>query len=100
MNYSKAIKTIRTARNLTQKELASSLGFTPNYISKIESGERTPSTEFIQKFCRKLNIPYYLFALLASEDKDLGKLPRKDTNKIAENLLNLLVSGSKNGNKQ
>lgn len=96
MNYSKAIKTIRVAKNLSQKDLAAMLSKTANYISKLETGERVPSTEFIEDFCQKLGVPYYLFALLASDKQNLGKLPAKETQEVANQLLTLLITDQGN----
>lgn len=91
MNYAKAIKTIRGIKGLSQKDLAGLIGKTPGYISKMESGTRTPATEVIESICEKLGTPYYLFALLASEKDDLNKLPEKETKLLAENLLIILT---------
>lgn len=100
MKYGKAIKTIRVAKNMSQKDLAADLSKTANYISKLETGERAPSTEFIEDFCQKLGVPYYLFALLASDKEDLGKLPAKETTEITNQLLTLLLTGQSHGSKR
>jgi transcriptional regulator with XRE-family HTH domain len=100
MNYSKAIKTIRVAKNLSQKDLAALLSVTANYISKLETGDRAPSTEFIEDFCKKLGVPYYLFALLASDPQNLGKLPAKETQEVANQLLTLLVTDQGNATQR
>lgn len=91
MNYAKAIKTIRGTKGVSQKDLALLIGKTPSYISKIESGTRTPATDVIESICKKLGIPYYLFALLASEKNDIKRLPAKETRIFAESLLDILT---------
>jgi transcriptional regulator with XRE-family HTH domain len=96
MNYAKAIKTIRGVKGLSQKDLALLIGKSPGYISKIESGVRVPATEVIEDICKELGIPYYLFALLASEKDDINKLPKKETKILAESLLGILTESQRN----
>lgn len=92
MNYSKAIRTVRAAKGISQKKLASLAKLDPSYISRIESGTRMPTIEVIESIAETLNVPVYLLTLLASEQKDLKNLPEKDTNIVAEKLLQLLLS--------
>lgn len=92
MNYSKAIKIIRATKNLSQKELSLLLGTDPSFISLIESGKRKPSLDTIETITTKLDIPYYLFALLASEDKDLHKIGSKEAQELGRGLIDVLVS--------
>lgn len=98
MNYAKAIKTIRGTKGLSQKDLALLIGKTPGYISKIESGNRIPATEVIELICQKLNVPYYLFALLSSDKNDVKRLPAKETKIFAENLLDILIESESQQN--
>lgn len=98
MNYAKAIKTIRGTKGLSQKDLALLVDKTPGYISKIESGDRVPATELIELICKKMDIPYYLFALLASEKKDIKNLPANETKVFAESLLHILIDSEKQKN--
>lgn len=94
MNYGKAVKTIRGAKGLSQKDLAILIGKTSGYVSKIESGNRTPSTEVIEDICNKLDIPYYLFALVASDREDVNKLPAKELQIFANNLLTIVTDSN------
>jgi transcriptional regulator with XRE-family HTH domain len=91
MNYAKAIKRLRGASGLNQAEFARLIDKTPGYISKMEIGDRIPTTEVIETICTKLHVPYYLFALLASEEQDIHNLPAKETQMMTENLLKILV---------
>jgi len=92
MNYSKAIRTVRAAKGISQKELASKTELDPSYISRIEKGGRVPTLEVIEKIAKQLEIPVYLLTLLASEHDDLQGLPQKEAKTIATNLLNVLLS--------
>ncbi len=52
----KRIKQIRNSKKLTQDEFADILGLTKNFISLIETGNRTPSDRTISDICREFNI--------------------------------------------
>lgn len=91
MNYNKAIRTIRAAKGISQKKLASLADLDSSYISRIESANRIPTIEAIQAISDALEVPMYLLTLLASEQKDLKNIPEKDRTKISENLLKLLL---------
>jgi transcriptional regulator with XRE-family HTH domain len=96
MNYSKAIKIVRATKNLSQKELGLLLNMDPSFISLIESGKRKPSLDTIETITTKLDIPYYLFALLASEDKDLSKIGSKEAQELGRGLIDVLISNKSN----
>jgi tetratricopeptide (TPR) repeat protein len=49
------LRTIRVARGLTQAQLAGS-DYSVAYVSRIESGERTPSPEALEVFTKRLGI--------------------------------------------
>lgn len=63
MELSKAIKLMRTASGMKQKEVASKLSITPNYLSLVENGKREPSISFLKKLAALLNVPVALFFL-------------------------------------
>jgi len=92
MNYNKAIRTIRAARGISQIKLAELTKLNASYISRIESGDRVPTLDVIEKISKELHVPVYLLTLLASEQHDLHGLPEKDTKQIATNLLDILLS--------
>lgn len=96
MNYSKAIKIIRASKGLTQTQLAKMVGVEASYISKIESGDRTPSLKRLQLISEKLSIPFHLLSLLASDNQDINRLPKEYLNKIGSDLLDVLVTSQKN----
>ncbi|OGM29487.1 hypothetical protein A2630_00635 [Candidatus Woesebacteria bacterium RIFCSPHIGHO2_01_FULL_44_10] len=91
MKYGKAIKTIRAAKGVTQKDLAKALNVDNSYLSRIEKGDRTPSIDVLEKIAKKLDVPFYLLVLLSSEKKVLKNSDKKSVDKIGENLLNVLL---------
>jgi transcriptional regulator with XRE-family HTH domain len=68
MTLGNAIKLVRTARNVRQRDLASKVKVSPNYLSMIEADRRTPSITFLKKLASKLRVPSGLFLLWAEEN--------------------------------
>lgn len=52
----KRIKEIRKSLNLTQEEFATKLSITRGALSRIESGDRNPSSQTIELICSKFNV--------------------------------------------
>lgn len=102
MSYGKALKLIRTSRNISQKELSVLVDVNPSYISLIEKGKRIPTIEIIEKIVKALDIPIHLFFLLSSDKEEVKKLyPTSNINKIGTLLLNILLNSDQtNGNKK
>jgi transcriptional regulator with XRE-family HTH domain len=90
MNYAKAIRTIRAAKGLDQKDLALCLGVDKSYLSLLESGKRKPSVDFLENFYKKIKIPPHLFLLLSYEKDDLSNISSLETNKLATELVEIL----------
>jgi len=70
--FGKILKLFRKNLYLTQVELAERCGITPEYLSKIENGSKTPSMELMKGICRVIDIPLPLILLLSIDNKDLG----------------------------
>lgn len=95
MKYNYAFKTIRSTKNLTQKQLGDFANVSPSYISKIEKGEKVPTLEVIEKICEGTAIPFSVFALLSSETDPTHMKYELELNTIKQSLLELLPDGSK-----
>lgn len=63
------IKSLRKENKMSQEELASKLGISRSYFSKIENGQRGLSIEIMQKLCKVFNISMDEF-LKTIEEKD------------------------------
>ena len=46
---------LRAVRNLSQKDLALMVGYSPQYVSDIEHGRRAPSYEFVSQLVHTFN---------------------------------------------
>lgn len=94
MNYARAIKTIRAAKELSQSEFSKTVGIDQSLVSRIESGNRKPSISNLEAISKKLLVPLHLITLLASEQSDLKRISEKEGQRLSYSLLKLLVSKS------
>lgn len=92
MNYAKAIRTIRSAKNLSQQELANKVGLDASYISLIEKQKRIPTIKTLKNISDVLKVPFHLLTLLASDKEDLKYTSKTEAEKIGKELLFTLVS--------
>ena len=51
MTLVEMIQDARMSRDLSQKEFAQALGFTPQYLCDLEKGRRLGSVEFVDRVC-------------------------------------------------
>lgn len=91
MNYGRAIRLVRSARDLSQKELAKRLKKDPSYLSLLERNERDPSAETLKALAEALAIPLYLLVFLASDPKDLRGIPAEEAQAFGQALLRVFT---------
>ena len=87
MTLGNAIKLVRTARNVRQRELASRVNVSPNYLSMVEANRRTPSITFLKKIASRLKVPAGLFLLWAEENT--SNLNKKQIDQVRELLIRI-----------
>src|SRR5450432_2772396 len=87
MTLGNAIKLIRTARKIRQRELALRLNVSPNYLSMLEADRRLPSISFLKRLASKLRVPAGLFLLWAEADK--STLRKRETTQVRELLVRI-----------
>ena len=63
MTLGNAIKVVRTATGMKQREVAAKIGVTANYLSLVESGKREPSISVLNRLAKMLGIPVGIFFL-------------------------------------
>ena len=59
--FGNQLRTIRTAREISQEELAHRAGLHRTYISSVERGERNVTLETIEKLAKSLQLPMAKF---------------------------------------
>ena len=67
------MKELRLKRKLTQEQLAEKTGFSKDYISMIERGERNPSDKAKAVFAEALNVPIVQIFLATQRTKSTTK---------------------------
>lgn len=92
MKYEKAIKIVRSVHEMSQQDFALYTGLSQSVVSRVESGERVPTEQFIQTLLTKFNIPRELFDFIANENHKT--LKEEDRLRLATNLLKLLNRSS------
>lgn len=65
----RALRLLRTYHQLTQVELAKLLGISNSYLSEIESGDKTPQLDLLEKYSEIFKMPTSSI-LLFSESMD------------------------------
>ena len=97
MDYSRAIRIARSLADMPQRELAEKISIDPSLISMFESKKRKPTREILEKIADALDIPFHLFALLATEPGDLTSDDSGSINRLAIGLSKLLLNGGERG---
>lgn len=69
MTIGKAIRSLRNARDLTQRELAAKMQVDASYVSFLEKDKRDPTFSTLRSVAAALDAPLYLLVLLATKDE-------------------------------
>ena len=67
MTLGNSIKLIRTAREISQRDLARELKISANYLSLVESDKREPSLSFLKRLAKALQVPMKMFFMWEGE---------------------------------
>lgn len=87
VSIEKSLRTLRKNAGFTLVDLGSETGFSPSYISKIETGRVSPSLNTIQKLLTALNSSIAEAAILSTLEKEpIISIPKK---KLPANLIML-----------
>ncbi len=80
------IKKIRSDLKITQKELATKVGFTENYLSLLENGKRGIGFDKLNDVAKVFSVPAQLLVVLAS---DASNKTDKDADRLLQQIQNL-----------
>lgn len=79
MNLGNKLKSLRTEKKLTQKQLADRVGLATSAISSYEAGSRYPTYEILIKFSRIFHVSTdYLSGIKDTRTLDLSDLQEGD----------------------
>ena len=92
MNLGMLIKLIRTHRGMNQKQMADLIGISQNYLSLIEINKKSPGTERISEFAKRLNISNNALIFASSDvPEELNAKDKKDYLRLKNNIMSLLL---------
>ena len=93
MEYGRAIRVVRSAHDLSQRQLAERIGISPSHLSLVESGKRDPSLKLLEEIAGSLTVPMHLLTLLASDVGDVDDPKHAEQiADVAKALLRILVA--------
>lgn len=90
---SEALRLLRVYHDMKQKDLAEKLGLSSSHVSEIESGNKTPSFEVIQKYASLFKIPVSSIMFFSEQiEGTSGKtaIESRAKNAIASKIISLL----------
>ena len=67
------LKKIREREGLTQADLSRLSGVSRSYLAGIETGDRTPRIEQLEKICLALKVPISAIFFIANGESDIDK---------------------------
>lgn len=73
MNLPAALKGIRVKKGVKQYEAAKKAGITQTYLSQIESGQKVPSIEVLEKMAKFYKTPIAIMLWFSIDEKDIPK---------------------------
>lgn len=91
MNYGKGIRTLRAARGLSQKQLASAAQLDSSFMSLLERGARAPSMGTLEAIAGALAVPVYLLILFSSDREDLRSVTPDQAQLLGMHILDVLM---------
>jgi len=86
----RALRLLRTYHQLTQIELAKRLGISNSYLSEIESGDKHPGLDLLNKYAEIFKMPASSILLFSESLAGEGKRGRKLRVVATEKILRLL----------
>ncbi len=90
---SEALRLIRVFHDLKQSDLADRFGISKSYISEIESGKKTPTIEFLEKYSSEFHIPLssiLFFSEKLGSAEDISSAAQKAKGLISGKIINFL----------
>lgn len=84
-----ALRLIRVFHDIKQFELAERLSVSKSHISEIESGNKTPSLDLIEKYSAEFKVPVSAIMFFA-EQLPTAQRGEKARTKVASKVLDLL----------
>lgn len=92
LNHGKAIRIVRTARSMTQRDLADLIGCSPGLIGMYETERSLPSISMLARIAASMNVPMHVLDVLAMNLRDYGELSEEQRSGAGRVVLSHLLS--------
>jgi transcriptional regulator with XRE-family HTH domain len=89
----RAIRAVRVSRGLTQRDLASRIEKSQNYVWLLESGKKDPGVLFLRKLAAALQMPVDFFLVCIAEPRPESPPERQATFREGRDLMLSLLDG-------
>jgi len=89
----RAMRAVRVSRGLTQRDLASRVGKSQNYIWLLESGKKDPGVLFLRKLAAALDMPVDFFLVCVADPRPESPPERQATFREGRDLMLSLLHG-------
>jgi transcriptional regulator with XRE-family HTH domain len=91
MSIGRSIKSLRTARGISQKDLAHAAGISPETLRKVERDKSHPLKTTLEKITRELDVPLSVLYLGAIDPAEVPQHKRGMTLHLLEALKKYLL---------
>lgn len=95
MNAGRALRVLRVARGLQQRDVAERAQLDQSYVSLIESGKRAVPAETLEALASALEVPVAVFELLSADDADLRGITSRQAQELGRALARAISSKSR-----
>jgi len=82
MNVGNAIRECRKRRGVSQTDIALRADCSVSYLSMLENNKRDPTLSMVSKIADALQVPVGVLFVMASEQKELGKIGNQLAGKL------------------
>lgn len=90
MNIGKALKLVRSAKDLSLENVAERSGISVSYLSRIERDERQATMPLVAKIAEALAVPVAIVVFLGSDAGELKGLDKNTERRFSELALDLM----------
>ena len=94
MDVGNAIRLCRKRRGVSQTDVAVRADCSVSYLSMLENNKRDPTLSMITKIAEALHVPVGALFVMASEEKDLGRIDRRLAGRLHRAAIASIPAGS------
>jgi len=90
MNIGKALKLVRSAKDLSLEIVAERSGISASYLSRIERDERQATMPLVARIAEALAVPVAIVVFLGSDEAELKGLDKNTERRFSELAFDLI----------